>query len=543
MTAASDEELCPLTESSLEPLGDFTSPAIPGIPFAKIKPEALPPALAGTVLPFDKCYIVCDGNAGTLTASTIGMVTFSNKGVCVVPLWSVSEDGMSMTMTFHPKDCFGNPISDDKYRDAGLPEGCKGVDNDVLDEAVAKAHAAHTVVSNVEIAKGIEAVQGRPGEIQLKFREGSDVGETQKDGSIDFRERGGSTCVNEGDEIAYLIPPTRGHGGFDVLGNDIPGEDGLPTTVKTGKDVSSSGEDGKTTTFIAEAPGMVIYKDNTLSISDVLEINSDVDMSSGNVHVEKGSIIIKGTVTTGTEVTAEENVVVGVVVENATVKAGGNVTVDGGIFMEKGGIIEAGGNVTAKFMRNATIRAGGDVIATVDFVNCDIIAGGRITAESDKGLLNGGTYVCGEMNVAEMGSNVGAKTSITLALPDSEDAELEAEGTKIREKINELEKYIGTDDVTNTLLLAPKEDRGILVELFMVKSTLLRKMANLDEQKESALMAQGQELAKRRLKARRTAHPGVTINIGDRSITLNKAEEASKFHWDAEKCGIAITGI
>ena len=543
MASGKNEGLCPLTEQDLELLGDFDFPVIPDATFAQTSPDSLPSALAGKETVFEQANIVCNGNSGVLMATTIGMVVISEKGMRVEPLWTVSDGGMRMTMTFYPKDCFGKPISDDKYREKGLPEGSRGIDNDALDEAVAKAQAGGTVVKDVDIAKGVEAVQGRPGEIRLSFQAGSGVGAKKEDGSIDFRERGGTTCVQEGEEIARLIPPGKGHAGFDVLGNEIPGENGAPATLKAGKDVKTSGEEGGTVIYTAGVAGMVLYKDSTLSISDVVEINSDVDLSSGNVHVDKGSILIKGTVTTGAEVTAEENVVVEVVVENATVRAGGDVTVGGGVLMEEGGIIEAGGNVTAKFMRNATIRAGGDVIVEVDLVNCDIVAGGRIIAESDKGSANGGTYVCGGMNVAEMGSNVGAKTAITLALPDSGDEDLDAKGRKIREKIDELEKYIGTDDIKNTLLLAPKEDRGILTELFRIKGTLLKQMASVDEQKEAALMARGKDLAKRKLKARRTAHPGVTINIGDRSITLNKAEQASKFHWDAEKCGIAITGL
>lgn len=399
------------------------------------------------------------------------------------------------------------------------------------------------MVRDIVIAKGLEAVQGRPGEARFNFRTGSDVGEQLENGSINFRERGETACVEEGEELARLIPPGRGHAGFNVLGEELPAENGVPATLKAGKEVATSEEADGTVVFTAKTTGMVMYKDNTLTISDLLEINSDVDLSSGNVHVQKGSILIKGTVTTGAEVSAAENVVVEVVVENATVRAGGDVTVGGGILMDEGGLIEAKGSVQAKFMRNATVRAGGDVIVDVDFVNCDIIAGGRIIAESDKGFANGGTYVCGGMDVAEMGANVGTRTVITLALPDSEDHDLDEKGNRIRKKINELEKYIGTDDIKNTLLLAPKEDRGILAELFRIKGVLMRQMATLDEQKEAALMARGKDLAKRKLKARRTAHPGVTINIGDRSITLNKAEQASKFHWDAEKCGIAITGI
>jgi len=542
MATNGDEGLCPLPASSIDPIGDPKFPVIPNAIIATIDADKLPPEYKGRETAFEQANIVVNGNDYTLEASTIGMLELSEKGLRVTPLWSVSGDAMTMRMTFYPKNCFGKPISDDKYREY-LPEGSKGVDNDVLDEAVARSRNSGTVVADVEIAKGISPSPGRPGEVRLMFTKGDDVGERQGDGSINFRERGATACVDEGDEIARLIPPTRGHAGFDVLGHELPSQDGKPAVLKAGKDIRTTGQPGETVIYTAATSGMVLYRDDTLSISELLEINSDVDLTTGNVHVEKGSLLIKGTVTTGAEVTAKESVVVEGVVENAVIRAGGDVTVNGGVLMEEGGTIEADGTVTAKFMRNATIRAGGDVVVGMDCVNCDIVAGGKIIAGSDKGILNGGVYVCGGMDVAEMGSPLGAKTHITLALPYVEGEDVEPRIRKLRAKIGELEKFIGTGSIKDTLLLAPKEDRGILAELFKIKARLLRKIGELEERKHAALTARGEELAKRRLTARRTAHAGVTINIGDRSITLSKAEQASKFHWNVEKLGIAISGI
>ncbi len=124
-------------------------------------------------------------------ATAVGMLEATAKGIRVVPLWSTSDNGQTLTMDFFPKDCFGKTISDDQYR-ATLPEGCRGVDNDALDDAVAKAQKEDAPVKAVEIAKGQQPLNGRDGEIQLKFRKDSSVGEVKKDGTVDFRERGGT---------------------------------------------------------------------------------------------------------------------------------------------------------------------------------------------------------------------------------------------------------------------------------------------------------------------------------------------------------------
>lgn len=121
MAKAKDEGLCPLPESVLDPAGDLAFPVIPDATFALVRPEDTPPALAGKETTFEQANLVFDGSSGMLMATTIGMAVATDEGVRVDPLWSVSDDAMDLTMSFYPKDCFGSPISDDKYREFGLP--------------------------------------------------------------------------------------------------------------------------------------------------------------------------------------------------------------------------------------------------------------------------------------------------------------------------------------------------------------------------------------------------------------------------------------
>ncbi len=537
MASKTSDAVCPLSQKEIEPLGDFNYPVLPNKAFAKLKSDEPQPDHK-----LDASYpdasILFDSEAGTLTASALGMLTFSKQGMSITPLWSLSDENMTMTMNFSPNDCFNDVIPQDAYK-AGLPDGCKGVDDEALKQAMAKNSPAKGVV----IAQGRAPKDGEPAQLQLNFDESNEAGAIKDNGNIDFRERGSMNTVSEGEKVAAIIPPTKGKAGFNVLGNELPAQDGQPLTIKPGTGIAfSEGSDG-VITYTATSPGMLTHKDGTLSISDVVEVNSDVDMTSGNIHTEKGSIFIKGTVTTGATVSAKESVYIDNVVENATVKAGADIVINAGILMEEGGLIEATGNVTAKFMRNATIRAGGDVISEVDFVNCDIIAGGRIIAESDKGNVNGGTYVCSGMDVSEVGTDIGTQTFVTLALPEDEGAKMDTQITSIQDKLELLDKYIGTSDTKSTLLLAPKEDRDILRELFKIKKALLQKKTKLEENKQNTREDGGEELAKMVLKARKTVHAGVTITIADKSITLHKAEQFSKFHWNAEENGIAITGL
>jgi uncharacterized protein (DUF342 family) len=287
---------------------------------------------------------------------------------------------------------------------------------------------------------------------------------------------------------------------------------------------------------------MVEFKGGTLAVSNLLVIATDVDMNSGNVHAPEGSVQIKGTVTSGSAVTAKENVLVEGVLENADVTAGGDVVVAFGILMDQAGAaIRAGGGVRAKFIRNATIQAKGDVVVEQDIVNSSIKADGRVLATGEKGSVRGGAIECSGLETTELGSDAGVPTTVTIAVAMPGLAEADARREQIRTRQAELDRLIGTDDPRNTLLLAPEEDRLLLGALLKLRARLNDELTELDEQRDNMLEAQGKELAKHRVVARKVVHQGTTINIANRSITLKKPEQASQFRWDWEKRGIGVS--
>jgi len=538
---------CPLRKEHIEELCDVSYPVVPGAPFARLITEALPDALKGekaeSVVPTGT-NIIHDSEAGTLSASLTGMLVESDVGLTVESVWRLSEDSVEVLVDMYPRDCFGSNL--DAKSLAGELRDLAGVvdlDTENLGAVVLEVVKENAIRKGVVVARGKPPKDGTPGEFRLLFVSDRDAGEVQDNGSVDHRERGSFTYVKEGEHVATLIPPTMGVEGSDALGNVISALDGQPVQAHAGKGVvCEDGEDGSVI-FKAGETGVVMLVGNTLSISDVVEIDSDVDMASGNVHADKGSVRIKGTVTSGFTVTAQDNIVVDEVVENATIKAGGDLVVAGGLLMDEGGTIEVGGSIQASFIRNATIRAGGDVTVKVDIVNSDIQTSGKIIADSDHGSVQGGTYVCGGMDAREVGNESGIPTFVTLLSPKSETDDTDAERVQIQDTIAQLEKYIGTDDIKNTLSLAPKEDRRILFELFQIKMKLLGSMHKLDENEQKNLALRSKELAKIWLRAIKTAYPGVSISIADKTMTLSRAEQASKIHWDSEEQIIVVTGL
>jgi len=232
MADGSDAELCPFTKDQVEALGDFALPVNVRSPFASFNAASLGDAASSGQVAYPDSNIICDYDAGTLTATALGMLTFTKGGMVIEPLWHVLADAQTMTMDVYHEDCFNDCIPLATFI-ASLPEKTRGVDKDALGEAAAMALTEGKPVREVIVVKGREPVPGVDGRIQFKFTQANEAGKEMEDGSIDFRERGhGSTCVQAGEEIAILYGPKRGLDGYDVLGNEFPAEDGQAEVLR-----------------------------------------------------------------------------------------------------------------------------------------------------------------------------------------------------------------------------------------------------------------------------------------------------------------------
>jgi uncharacterized protein len=537
----------PLKMRHIAPLGELEFPVTPGRPFANLVAKTLPTEstsheMAAALPP--EANIEYDEEASTLSAAVPGMLRDGKMGLRIDPLWTVTDDTL-LTVDIYPRDCFGAVLAAKKLVE-GLHShvGEVQVDIDRFEQSLLESKSRNEILEKVVLAQGEPAKHGRPGKAKTTIEVKKSAGSVQGDGSVDFRERKTHASVAQGDTLAELTPPTKGIPGKDIFGNTLDAEEGAPVDLIPGQNILQETDKDGFVVFKAAIQGVAILSGNTITVSDVIEIDSDVDIASGNVHAESGSVHITGTVTTGSTVTAKENVLVDTVVESADIQAGGDLIVAGGIFMDEGTCIEVGGNVQAHFLRNATIRAGGDIIVEADIVNCDIQAGGKVIAASEKGAISGGTVTCGKgLDAMEIGSDINIPTTVKIQPTEDEFADITKERNRVQDRLDQLGKLIGTDETTKPILLAPEEDKRILLELFKIRSGLKNEMDILEESRQAALEGQKEALAKIHIRARKTIHPKTTIVIGGKSITLAKPESATQLNWDPEKGGIAIKGL
>jgi len=267
-----------------------------------------------------------------------------------------------------------------KLRGAGVTFG---VDEQALSKLL---EAKNYNVSSV-VAVGTQPEDGENAKLTFHFSTDERTGSPREieGGKVDYRSLDLYVPVTEGQLIVTRTPATEGHPGQTVRGNVIKHKPGKEMALPRGKNVTVNDEK---TEMRAQCSGMVEYVKNTVSVSNVYKINGDCDISIGNIDFD-GSVHVVGSIRSGHTVKASGSVVVGGLVEAATIIAGGNVEVKGGMQGADRGVIEAGGSVSIQYVERGTVLADGSVTLDVS-LHSFIEAGDTLTAKGRRGAIIGG---------------------------------------------------------------------------------------------------------------------------------------------------------
>lgn len=231
----------------------------------------------------------------------------------------------------------------------------------------------------------------------------------------------------------------------------------------------------------------------------------------------------------GFVVKAKADVHVGGVIEAATVISfEGSVTALGIKGREKG-LVKAKEEVRAKFIENAVVEAGKEVVVDGPITNSQIKAGEKVIAKGNKGIMAGGTISAGYyVEAEEIGSELGVRTYIEVGM-EPEDRErmkvLKAQIELDRENLNRLV------NVYKTLKEIMDRNQGKLppdkIELFRKVGQSMINLRNNIETAEKELeeirQRMKQKYASAKIVARKMMHPGVEICIFDKRYYNDKS--------------------
>jgi len=207
-------------------------------------------------------------------------------------------------------------------------------------------------------------------------------------GAIDYRQHAAQLSVEAGQLLATVHPPRKGVDGENVFGKALRVPSPASARIHAGQNVSRS-HGGRE--FHATMGGRIRWASRMLSVDQVYRIPGSIGLATGHVR-HNGAVVIANDVEAGARVEADGDIEIKQVLEPADVVCGGSLTVRGGVTGSAGREVRVAGSVQARFLLEADVEAGADVIVEREIVRCVVktagavvmpcgrIVGGRVTA-------------------------------------------------------------------------------------------------------------------------------------------------------------------
>jgi len=431
----------------------------------------------------------------------------------------VSEDKFRVYLSVHPPSESGRMLTMELVEKLLSHRGIiQGVDLNAVEQVLSEVVSKNMPIHDVVVAEGIAPERGEDARIEFKFQQEKIAGIIdERSGRINYKERESIQSVKAGDILAVKTPLKHGKGGVDVFGDIITAEPGTEKVLTPASNVGAS-DDGLS--FTSEIEGMVILtRDNKIFVAKQYEVPGDVDYSTGNLSME-GSLDIKGWIRSGFDVRASGEIRIGGGIENATVKAGGDIYIHGGIIGSGEGRVHAGGNLTARFIENARVHADGNIFVRDDILRSTVSANGSIIVTEGKGRIRGGSVEAVKgIEVNEIGSDAGVRTRVSVGM-ESKDRKLLAD---VKKRLTDFKRKRAKMDMT----LAQYVKKRTKKALFQKTSRKLGTLAKLRREivsKEARMTKYRKELVQKMseneiepvaVKVKKTVHLGTTVFVYD----------------------------
>ena len=428
------------------------------------------------------------------------------------------------------------------YLQVDLPEGAKKPDPETVMDKIDKAGVLFGFLPEsidlalrqpglrILCAKGKNAENGQDANIEYKIdleRRGKPA-ETV-DGGVDFKNLGLYINVEKGQVLAVKNPPGAGIEGVDVCGNTIPPRAGKDLVLHPGTNVLIE-DDCK---LVAALNGTVSVVNGKISISPVLNIKGDVDLSTGNIDFS-GDVVISGSVQEGFFVRAGGNVDVAGMVSGGNVR-GVNVTIRQGILGLNKGVIEASGTVVAKFVENARVTADQDILINDVVLHSQLSAGKKVRVEGKRGQIVGGITSAGDEILAKsVGSSSATPTELQAGVnPKLREAYLamRKELKAAESNLDQLQKGLFTLRSIDKAKLPP-EKQELMLKLTRAQFSTMGQVESM-RKKMSEMEAAYEELKAGQIKVSDYVYPGVKIVIGSLVKPISEEYRFVVFYADA----------
>lgn len=424
-----------------------------------------------------------------------------------LPYVFISADKMEAWLLIFP------PVGQGKEADKEMLEEAlagKGITFGIEEELISGIIDASEKYFHIfTAAKGKAAIQGKDGYIvDLYPRVIERKFEVDEHDRVDYASLNLIQNADKGDVICEAVPPTMGVTGSTVLGQKLSAKDGKAVKLPKGRNTEIS-EDG--TKLLALQAGHVEFNSGSFQVKTVMEIDSNVDYTTGNINF-LGDVHIRGDVCSGFTVRAVGDITVDGVVESGNVEAGGDLIVVKGIVGDRSSVVKAHRDIYAKYLESSIVHAKGN-LHTDCILHSDVYCDGEIKVCTGKGVVIGGKIRAARGIEAKIvGSKSGSPTAVKLGgqpCADFEKKLLIKEKEDLEKEMAKLEKQPESPSRT-------KRMNKIRLDL-SVNGMKMGRFEQDMERIKAALEKQGGV----RLRCQ-IAYPGIVLSIGDEKAQLTR---------------------
>ncbi len=387
------------------------------------------------------------------------------------PVLSIAEDGMSAMLSLRPpKKGGGVPTTSEicaLLSDSGIVSGIRRQEIESLSGG--GVYDVEVVVAEGQppthgLARRTEYLfEGNPGKPYI-FR---------KDGSTNLRELNFVQNKKKGDVLARILPAVAAEAGVTIFGDTVAAvTDGPDAEIVPGDNTSFSDSRNE---ILALIDGNVFIERNMICIEPVVNVRR-VNYETGNIHFD-GSVVVREGISDGFTIEAGGTVEIGECVGRATVTAGRDVLLKGGMNGDGEGTIRAVGDIASKYIENARISCGGHLFVQELLLHTDFVVGSNLVLRGRRGELLGGNGIVGNsLWCKQLGSKAEVLTRISLGIEPAVlnaymtlKASVEEKSTeldKVRFEILSLENLLSNaDDRREKVILALRQQRERAEEL------------------------------------------------------------------------------
>ena len=423
----------------------------------------------------------------------------------------IAEDAMAVWLDLTPA-CGGKPVHpDDVFVTLSLSGVSFGIDLPALKVACASATADRFL-----IASAIPAVNGEDARFELLVSDARDrTPHVNEKGIIDFRDLGDIPTVVADQPLMRRIPATPGKAGCNVRGEEIRAEPGYDAGFSEHL-VGAYVDKEDHLLLRAVYSGQPVSCLNGVSVENVLRLRN-VNVATGNIGFD-GTVHIEGEVLPGMKVNATGDIIVGGVVDGATLVAGGDIRIGGGAIAKAS--IRAEGSVTVRFVESAQVYAGTTLAVEDSALQADLQANNQILVglkNKNGKLAGGGARAMLLIQAPVFGSSTGGVTQLSLGVNPVLDA-------AYRDLLQLIEKRKEEEDKLDKLVkhLAKQGDKSGMLERATASRQLAIKAWGVLLPEREALEKQLERIAEAQVVVGVEVAGAVDVTFGKKVLRLRK---------------------